>query len=167
MNCDKIIVDFKNPAAVENIMIINDGVMGGVSDGRINYNKNQYARFFGSVSSENNGGFTSFRMKIENQIPSDCNGIMIRAKGDGKIYKITLRTDGNFDGVSYQAEFKTESGKLKDYSIQFNEFSPRFRGRIVDGQPKLLSQNIKQVGLLITDKQFGEFEIELDHLKFY
>ena len=165
MSSDNLIIDFKNPSVVDKIIIVNDGVMGGVSNGRIEFNESKYVRFHGTLSPENNGGFSSFRVKLDRSLPPLNGEIIIRAKGDGKIYKMTLRTDKDFDGVSYQAEFKTEYGLWKEYSLGLSEFKPKLRGQTIEAQPKLLSQNIKQIGLLIADKQFGEFAIELDYIK--
>ena len=47
---------------------ISDQVMGGVSDGKVEYFKEDdksYARMTGIVSLENNGGFIQIRKKID------------------------------------------------------------------------------------------------------
>lgn len=167
MNREEIIIELNSPEIIQKLMIVNDGVMGGISKGRIELSEQGNIKFLGKLSPKNNGGFTSFRLLLENQVYADCNGVRLHAKGDGKIYKITLRTDENFDGLSYQAEFKTNYGKWENYIIDFSEFLPKYRGRIVEGELTLFPQNIKQVGILIADKQFGEFEIELDKIKIY
>ena len=38
---------------------MNDGVMGGVSDGRFRVTERQTLEFYGTLSLENNGGFAS------------------------------------------------------------------------------------------------------------
>jgi len=38
---------------------VNDGVMGGVSDGRFRVTERQTLEFYGTLSLENNGGFAS------------------------------------------------------------------------------------------------------------
>ena len=48
---------------------IADTVMGGISSGELKFNSERgepYARMTGDVSTENNGGFIQFRMKMFN-----------------------------------------------------------------------------------------------------
>jgi len=94
-------------------------------------------------------------------------GAHIRVKGDGNIYSLRFRTDFDFDGISYQAKFKTEAGEWKEYKIPLNDFKPTFRGRSLSNKPKLESKNIKLIGILIADKQFGKFELNIDWVKLY
>ena len=99
MSGDLLIFDFdtKNSGRWQ---IINDGVMGGLSQSRFKLDGNGYAIFSGNVSLENNGGFASVRTQIENMDLSDYDGALIRVKGDGKKYNLRFRTDENFDGPS-------------------------------------------------------------------
>ena len=71
------------------------------------------------------------------------------------------------DGFSYQAKFETESGEWKEYKIPFSEFKPTYRGNTLSDKPKLESKDIKQIGILIADKQFGNFELNIDWIKLY
>ena len=146
---------------------INDGVMGGLSSGRIERTASGTGLFEGTVSLENNGGFASVRTVMDNMELNNYKGAAIRVKGDGNIYSLRFRTDSRFDGISYQAKFKTEEGQWQEYKIPFEEFTPVWRGRYVSDQPELTSEDIRQVGILIADKQFGEFELNIDWIKFY
>ncbi len=62
----------------------NDGVMGGISQGQSEITSEGTLRFFGCVSLENNGGFSSIRSREEAKDLSAYNGILIRVRGDGK-----------------------------------------------------------------------------------
>jgi len=165
MTSEKEIVDFKSNN--DNWRIINDGVMGGVSQSEFNINLNGIATFSGTVSPENNGGFASIRTILENTDIDDFDGVKIRIKGDGQIYNIRFRTDKNYDGVSYQAKIKSEKNNWMEYAIPFIDFVPTFRGRKVSNRPDLVSEDIRQVGILIADKQFGKFSLDIDWIKFY
>jgi len=146
--------------------IVNDGVMGGISTSNFSL-ADGVAYFSGKVSPENNGGFASVRANIEMENLEGYEGVEIKIKGDGKIYSLRFRTNNNFDGISYQAKFESENGKWSTVKISFNEFSATFRGRMIPNQPALVSDEIKQVGLLIADKQFGEFNLAIDYIKLY
>lgn len=55
--------EFSSPDAVQRWQAVNDGVMGGVSDGRFKITEDGAMEFFGTLSLENNGGFASVRTK--------------------------------------------------------------------------------------------------------
>ena len=50
---------FTAPDAAKTWQAVNDGVMGGVSDGRFRITADQTMEFFGTLSLENNGEFAS------------------------------------------------------------------------------------------------------------
>ena len=58
---DRLLFDFRKPEAAKQWSTVNDGVMGGVSDGRFKMNDDKNMEFFGTLSLENNGGFASVR----------------------------------------------------------------------------------------------------------
>jgi monofunctional biosynthetic peptidoglycan transglycosylase len=55
------LLDFTNPKTSLKWQAVNDGVMGGVSDGQFRVTEEKTLEFFGTLSLENNGGFTSVR----------------------------------------------------------------------------------------------------------
>ena len=54
---------FASPNASADWQAVNDGVMGGVSDGRFRITDRQTLEFYGTLSLENNGGFASVRSR--------------------------------------------------------------------------------------------------------
>ena len=67
-----------------NWAVINDGVMGGRSEGNMEILPGHKGRFSGNVSLENNGGFTSVRAMLTNIDLGDISALKIKVKGDGK-----------------------------------------------------------------------------------
>jgi hypothetical protein len=57
LTMNEIILENFSPENHLEWQIINDGVMGGMSEGRFKINTDQTADFWGNVSLENNGGF--------------------------------------------------------------------------------------------------------------
>ena len=147
-----------------NWTVINDTVMGGVSNSQIEIAAG-IAKFSGYLSLEQNGGFASIRTPINQTMSNEFNLICIKVKGDGRVYQLRLRTDDDWDSFSYTKSFKTEKGKW--ISVEFNaeDFIPVYRGRVIDA-PKLSYTNIKQVGFLLADKQPGEFELSFKDIEF-
>jgi len=167
MNGEKLIFDFSSVETAGKWRTIDDVVMGGVSKSNMVLTKDGFANFSGTLSPENNGGFASVRTNIEETELNNYTGVIIRAKGDGNVYSLRFRTDQNYDGVSYQAKFKSDENEWVEFKIPFKDFEPTFRGRLVPNQPDLKSKNIRQIGILIADEQWGKFELDVKWIKFY
>jgi len=163
----RVLVDFTEQKEVGQWRIINDGVMGGLSQSGIEIEVPGSAVFEGHLSLENNGGFASVRRLPVDYELLGFDGVLIRLRGDGRTYQFRVRSDQRFDGVSYQAGFKTEAGKWVTVRIPFASLSPTFRGRPVPSAPKLRPQDIRQIGFLIGDKHEGKFRIEIDSIQAY
>ena len=88
----EIIMDF-TPAEVNfaNWNVVNDGVMGGLSKGKLRF-ENRILYFSGELSLANNGGFSLIRTETYNLNLSEFDGISIRVKGDGREYQMRLNT---------------------------------------------------------------------------
>lgn len=164
---DFILFDFNTNGTSGKWYTVNDDVMGGISKSKFEVNEDGWATFSGVLSPDNNGGFASVRATLEKNAKSKFDGVILRVRGDGKTYKARFRTDRNFDGYAYEASFQTEKNTWKEFKIPFSEFNATFRGRILSDKPELESKNIEQIGLLIADKQFGEFTVDIDWIKFY
>ena len=167
VNGETILFDFNSSETSGRWYTVNDDVMGGISKSNMVLNDDGTATFRGQVSLENNGGFASIRAAIDSSFESDFKGVTLRVKGDGSIYSIRFRTNQNFDGYAYQAKIKTEKDQWKEFKLPFNEFVPTFRGYTLRDKPALTSKDIAQIGILIADKQSGDFEIDLEWIKFY
>jgi hypothetical protein len=62
--------------------------------------------------------------------------------------------------VNYWAEFNTSHGAWTTIDLPFASFVPRFRGTVIDAPP-LDAGKITGMGLMIYDKQDGDFEVRL------
>ena len=144
---------------------INDGVMGGVSSGGMSAGDG-YATFRGTVSFENNGGFSSVRSPAVVHDLSTFDGLVLRVRGDGKRYGFRLKTDASFDGVSYQVEIEPPAGEWTEISVPFTDFIPVYRGRVVRDHPPLDPSRIATFGLIIS-RQAGPFRIDIESVRAY
>ena len=110
-------MDFTNPNTMRDCWIVNDSVMGGVSQSGLR--EDAHGMFFeGQVSLENNGGFASMRSSV--RFPHGTLLIELLAKGDGKRYKLVLRTE-LAPRVTYVADFIAES-TWQSYQFHLNQF---------------------------------------------
>lgn len=142
--------------------IVNDGVMGGRSQSRLAI-KTDKVQFSGTVSLENNGGFASVRMlwPFISKTESNANIAVLKVRGDGNTYQFRLRTNRGFDGAAYSYSFETTEDQVQTIYIPVTDFTPTFRGRKLNNMPKLVFNEVKQMGVLVADYQAGDFEIEL------
>lgn len=167
MQGEFILYDFSTKETSGKWFIINDDVMGGISESGVQLNENGTATFSGTLSLENNGGFASVRSPINKNLAKNLKGVVLRLKGDGNVYSIRFRTNNNFDGYAYEAKIQTKENEWGEYKINFSDFKPTFRGYVLSNKPELESLNIAQIGILIADKQLGEFSVDIDWIKFY
>lgn len=144
---------------------INDGVMGGLSAGEMSA-ADGYATFRGTISFENNGGFSSVRSQAVVHDLSAFEGLVLRVRGDGKRYGFRLKTDASFDGVSYQFEIEPPAGEWTEIYAPFTGFIPVYRGRVVRDHPPLDPSLIATFGLIIS-RQEGPFHIDIESIRAY
>jgi NADH dehydrogenase [ubiquinone] 1 alpha subcomplex assembly factor 1 len=161
----RLLMDFQSPGAEKRWEVINDDVMGGLSTSRLTITPNKTALFEGTVSLEHNGGFTSVRTSPADYFLDGFKGLTIKAKGDGKRYRLRLRTTKTVEGVAYQTSFVTQPGIWISPFFPFSDFAASFRGDVVPDAPVLNPADIRQIGLMIADKQPGPFQIEIEWIK--
>jgi monofunctional biosynthetic peptidoglycan transglycosylase len=158
-------LSFSDLTAFPQTAIVNDSVMGGVSDSSL-MAEGDFNRFSGRVRLENNGGFASVRFLVAEQLPNS-NNVSLRVKGDGKQYQLRFRMGGAWQGVAYSVNFQTMDETWQTFDFYVSDFLPVWRGRIVNNAPKLAIENVQQVSVFIADKQVGSFSVLLDSVSFF
>lgn len=146
--------------------IVNDGVMGGLSSSEAIV-KDDKIIFSGSVSLENNGGFASLRSTIKDYDFHNFSGLEIKIMGDGKRYSASMKETTYFSGYFYTSTFETEKNTWTTIKIPFEKFKLYYFGEATNSSKKIPLENIKEVSLLIGDKQTGEFRLEIDYIMLY
>ncbi|NBD32007.1 MAG: NAD(P)H-binding protein [Cyanobacteria bacterium] len=174
------IFDFRNATQNMEAMwgALDDVVMGGVSASGLTLAE-QKAVFSGTVSTENNGGFTSVRTR---QFDPPLNlsgyqGIYLRVKGDGNRYKFFLRCDQRWDGIGYAYSFDTQQDTWLDVYIPFGELTPVFRAKTIEDAPPLQSDAIDSMQLMLSKFEYnktlnphfqpGTFRLEVEQISAY
>ena len=138
--------------------IINDTVMGGVSESRF-VETDAGAAFTGTVSLENGGGFASVRAPEGRYDLSGGDGVRLTVRGDGKRYKLTLYTEPG-GRISYRVPFEAPES-WTGLVLPFDALTPYRRGRIVPNAPAFAPGAVRTLGFLIGDKQPGPFRLEI------
>ncbi len=159
-----LITDFSNLAR-QKWMIVNDDVMGGNSSSRFQINKDGNGVFLGTVSLVNNGGFASVK-NHESINLTGYNKILLKLKGDGNRYSFRLQTGeyGNVHKWSYEQRFETNANEWIKVELDLSNFEATYKGKKPGDVPKLNPENIMRYGFLISDKQQGDFRLEIEQI---
>ena len=142
---------------------VNDDVMGGLSAGGM-VESGGSLKFRGNLSLENNGGFSSVRRFVSQDL-SSANQVRLVVRGDGRDYQFRIRHGSDFDGVSWRASFPT-SEDWQTVEIPLDKLVPVWRGRKVPQAGPVVPSKIEQVGFLLADKRPGQFELEVRQIEF-
>ena len=142
---------------------INDGVMGGCSAGGM-LQSEEGLRFTGELSLENNGGFSSVRRPVEQDL-SGTSSVTLEVRGDGREYQFRIRQDSQFDGVAWRAMFNA-ADEWQIIEIALRDFIPVFRGKNVTDAGPVIASGIQQIGFLLADKAAGGFALEIRRIEF-
>ena len=143
--------------------IVNDDVMGGISKSYLSLNDEKNLVFNGYLSLDNNGGFASSRLSFPKETLSGVKSFKIKVKGDGNIYKLRFRQNNR--RASYSADFNSSKDKWTEVEILLEDFKPTWRGFTYSDYPAPDIEKISELGIQISDKQEGAFELELKHIK--
>lgn len=147
--------------------VVNDDVMGGISTSTVAVGEYSSLLFSGEVSLQNNGGFASLRSPVDDYDFSNYEGFLIKVKGDGKTYSMSFRQTKYFTGYNYNLKFETEKDKWQIIKLPFKDFKLKYYGREVNDSNSSNKKEIKQLSILISDKQEGLFKIEIEWIKLY
>lgn len=157
---DRILFKFDNAEAAKLWQTVNDGVMGGRSDGRFKINEEKNMEFFGTLSLENNGGFASVRARGIGLGLEKGDSIVARIRGDGREYNFDLYAQN----YSFRQSFKTKKGEWVEITLPLDNLVATWRGRVYPNQ-KLDLSKVNGLGILLGDKKPGPFKLEVEWIK--
>ena len=160
-----VLVDFGDKQNSSGWNVVNDGVMGGRSVGKARLTDDGVMNFSGTLSLENNGGFSSIRsgpidvhMEIE-------DGFRVRLKGDGRTYIFNLYPKTRRMAFSYRADLPSVAGQWTEVFVPLKTFVPTSFGRRVQGGGVLTPDQISRIGFMLSDKKPGAFNLEIEWVK--
>lgn len=158
----QILFDFQSNPNPKNWYIIDDVVMGGRSSGQFGITQEGFAKFFGKVSLENNGGFSSIRYAIPMTRVNPENKIRVQLKGDGSRYQFRIKQKRG-EYYSYIARFET-TGDWQTLEFQLKNLYPTFRGRRLN-LPNFDHNTIEEITFLIGNKVAQKFELTISKIE--
>lgn len=157
-----VLYDFTEQSNIDDWKIVDDGVMGGLSESQMTLDQYGNAVFSGFVTTENNGGFCSVQYNLKSILLQQKTLFSIRLKGDGKKYQFRVKSKSN-NYFSYIYEFQTTTD-WQDIQIPIAEMYASFRGRTLN-IPNYDGSSLAQLAFLISNKRNENFKLLIDKIE--
>lgn len=157
--------DFTEADAAKQWQAVNDGVMGGVSEGKFKITEAKTMEFFGTLSLANNGGFASVRSKAKKLDLEKSDTLVVKIRGDGREYTLNLYPNRSRTAFSYRATVPTTKDEWIEVKIRLDEFEATSFGRLVREAGAVKPEEISSVGFLLGDKKAGPFKLEVEWVR--
>jgi len=158
-------IDFGQAKDGQDWQIIVDGVMGGLSQGSKEMKTNSLY-FDGSVSLANNGGFSSCKAPFQATDLSAYTKLLIRCKGEGQAFAITLENDRRWFMPYYKMEF-VPTADWQVIELPLADFDHYRIGQKIGKTPTAedLAATLR-LGITTNSKKEGPFVLEVDYIEF-
>jgi NADH dehydrogenase [ubiquinone] 1 alpha subcomplex assembly factor 1 len=161
----KTVFDFSGTDAAKEWQTVNDGVMGGVSEGKVKITDTKTLEFYGTLSLKNNGGFASVRSKAKKLGLEKGDVLVARVRGDGREYSMNLYVPRPLIAFSYRATVKTKKDEWIEVKLPLDKFEATSFGRVVKDAGPVDPAEVIALGFLLGDKKAGPFKLEVEWIK--
>lgn len=148
---------------------LNDGVMGGRSIGVVDYGRNTMI-WEGTVSLENNGGFSSVRSPWGLRDLSGFGSMTFRCRtttGAADTFTLTMETHEQWWMPYWKANFSVDP-EWREVTLDFADLKKS--SAMTGDLPKLWSwgalDDILRIGMMKYDGTAGDFGLEVDWIRF-
>jgi NADH dehydrogenase [ubiquinone] 1 alpha subcomplex assembly factor 1 len=157
--------DFTGADTSKEWQTVNDGVMGGVSEGKFKITDKKTMEFFGTLSLANNGGFASVRTKAKKLGLEKGDTVVAKVKGDGREYSLNLYLNKPLIAFAYRATVQTKKDEWIEVKVPLDKFEATSFGRPVKDAGAVKPEEIIAVGFMLGDKKAGPFKMEVESIK--
>lgn len=158
------LMDFTEPSTAKEWQTVNDGVMGGVSQGRFKITEKRTLEFFGTLSLANNGGFASVRTQPKKFGLKKGDTLVTKLKGDGREYSLNLYLNRPQVAYSYRAALPTKKDEWIEIKIPLDQFEATWFGRLVQDAGTVQPDEVNALGFMLGDKKAGPFQLEIESI---
>lgn len=166
------LVDFSQAGEPARWQVVNDGVMGGKSEGHLAV-ADGAATFHGEIVTRG-GGFTSVRRGLEPDALAGATGLTMKVKDDGRGYRVMLRdgTRVSWGGeVMYAADVPAGAASAcgdsctcppawREVTLHFADLTASFHGRPADVEA-FDPAEAEEIGVILADGIDGAFSMDL------
>lgn len=157
--------DFTGADAAKEWQTVNDGVMGGISEGKFKITDKQTMEFFGTLSLEKNGGFASVRTKAKKLGLEKGDTLIAKVKGDGREYSLNLYLNKPLIAFSYRATVQTKKDEWIEVKVPLDKFEATSFGRVMKDAGAVKPEEVNALGFMLSDKKAGPFKMEIESIR--
>lgn len=159
-------IDFGKQKDGRNWSVVNDGVMGGLSQGNAELTDNSIL-FKGRVSLDNNGGFSSLRSSFSRKQLLNYKQVTLRYRSKGISLAMTLSVSRRWYVPNYKTSLSSTNGEWKTITLPLKDFRKHYIGRPMNEtiDEDALDEVIR-FGFITDEKKYGDFEFEIDYMEF-
>lgn len=161
----RVLFEFAGADAAKEWQTVNDGVMGGVSEGKFTITDKKTLEFYGTLSLENNGGFASVRTKAKTLGLEKGDVLVAKVRGDGRVYSMNLYLNKPLMAFSYRATVQTKKDEWIEVKLPLDTFEATSFGRVIKDAGAVKPEEVNAVGFMLSDKQAGPFKLEIEWIK--
>ena len=154
----RIIYDFSKMENLDGWYVVDDGVMGGRSKGKLKVENGDTGVFSGKISLENYGGFSSIRYYTGEFNVKQNKYVTVILSGDNKYYQLRIRSSRN-DRHVYTKKFFAKDG-WQEIRVPLDSMEPYFRGQRLR-MSNFDKRYISEIGFLIGNKVRENFELKI------
>ncbi len=159
-------IDFGLKKDGKNWQVVNDGVMGGLSQGNAVLTENTVL-FKGKVSLDNNGGFSSLRSSYSKKELSNYKEVEIKYRSTGISMAMSFSVSRRWYIPNYKTSLQGTKGKWKTVSFKLSELRKHYIGKAMDETlDEEAQKKIIRYGFITDEKKYGDFEFEIDYIEF-
>lgn len=162
---DLVLFSFKQKEDAKAWQTVNDGVMGGVSEGNFRLTANGTMEFYGNLSLKNNGGFASVRSRSKKLELQEGDTIVARVRGDGRQYHLNLYVPRFRIAYSWRAPVQTKANEWVEVRVPLKDFYATSFGRRMPNAGSVDPAKVDKLGFLLSDKKEGPFKLEVEWMK--
>lgn len=146
--------------------VVNDGVMGGLSEGKAELDENSLV-FTGTVSLRNNGGFTSLKSPFQNWDLSQMKTVEIRYRSTGFTMALTLENTPAWYLPNAKLTLPETSGEWHTLNVPIEGFRMYQMGQPIGQSPSAsFFSDVQRIGFMNQDKKVGNLRLEVDYIRF-
>ena len=144
----RVLFEFTGLEAANEWQTVNDGVMGGVSEGKFKITEAKTLEFFGNLSLENNGGFASVRTRAKKLGLEKGDSLVVKLRGDGREYTLNLYVPRPLVAFSYRATVQTKKDEWIEVKLPLDKFEATSFGRPVRDAGPVDPKEVNALGFL-------------------
>ncbi len=157
----------KSANRTSNWTILSDNVMGGISDGQLEYG-NTSVTLKGNVSLKNRGGFVSIKSNFGKIDLSSYKTVKITFRSTNQKYAFTLENSRRWYEPAYKHEFTAkEINKWETVSMDLDNFMEEIIGKPTGNKANSsITRSILRIGISTNEKREGPFQLEIESIEF-